>query len=369
MEHLPANDILLVLYQMLTESRGDPNAINLTDINAQHGTPSKGLMQVIGPTFARWHWPGTSFNIYDPLANIAAALNYASHGRGIGTGPGQLGSGHGYAEGGLVPGYASGGVAGPGAAYLRAWRTKHGGGYAAAWGPISVNQQIAAMTAAQHAAQVLSGASGLTGKQHAHYKAVAVGDARRLAVLHRELGIERQWRGQLGSSDTQLASFIAAAGHNPALAKNVTGWKTQIGRQKATIAGISKMLGYSDAQRAAIIKANPPAQTGVLAQHSYGGDVANNLGTVLAAALGPFTGAARGGLVSYDRGGWLKPGATMAWNGTGRPEQVVPARGGGGQAAKLELEITGGDQELVTLLRKIVKVKGGGDVQRALGAH
>ncbi len=39
------------LYQMKTESNGNPNAINNWDINAKNGTPSKGLMQVIDPTF------------------------------------------------------------------------------------------------------------------------------------------------------------------------------------------------------------------------------------------------------------------------------------------------------------------------------
>lgn len=35
-----------LLYQMQTESGGNPHAINLWDINAKRGTPSKGLMQV-----------------------------------------------------------------------------------------------------------------------------------------------------------------------------------------------------------------------------------------------------------------------------------------------------------------------------------
>jgi hypothetical protein len=92
-----------VLYQMQTESGGNPNAINNWDINAQQGDPSRGLMQVIGGTFAAYHVPGTSSNIYDPLANIAAALNYAMHNRGFGSGPGQVGSGHGYDDGGWWP--------------------------------------------------------------------------------------------------------------------------------------------------------------------------------------------------------------------------------------------------------------------------
>jgi len=89
-----------VLYQMQTESGGNANAINLWDINAKRGDPSKGLMQVIGSTFAAYHVPGTSWNIYDPLANIAAAINYARH--VYGPGLGALGSGHGYADGGPV---------------------------------------------------------------------------------------------------------------------------------------------------------------------------------------------------------------------------------------------------------------------------
>ncbi|CAM5710804.1 transglycosylase SLT domain-containing protein [Streptomyces hirsutus] len=63
---------------IIRESSGDPKAINLWDINAQNGIPSKGLLQVIPPTFAAYHVPGTSKNIYDPVANITAACNYAA---------------------------------------------------------------------------------------------------------------------------------------------------------------------------------------------------------------------------------------------------------------------------------------------------
>ncbi|MGW0182066.1 transglycosylase SLT domain-containing protein [Nocardia sp. NPDC003345] len=63
----------------MRESGGDPHAINLWDSNAAAGIPSKGLMQVIDPTFAAYHVEGTSWDIYDPIANIAAACNYAAH--------------------------------------------------------------------------------------------------------------------------------------------------------------------------------------------------------------------------------------------------------------------------------------------------
>ena len=63
---------------VIRESSGNPNAINNWDSNAVAGTPSKGLLQVIDPTFAAYHVAGTSFDPYDPVANITAACNYAA---------------------------------------------------------------------------------------------------------------------------------------------------------------------------------------------------------------------------------------------------------------------------------------------------
>ncbi|MFD4370343.1 transglycosylase SLT domain-containing protein [Streptomyces sp. NPDC058486] len=63
---------------IMRESSGNPRAINLWDSNAVKGTPSKGLLQVIDPTFAAYHVPGTSLDPYDPVANITAASNYAA---------------------------------------------------------------------------------------------------------------------------------------------------------------------------------------------------------------------------------------------------------------------------------------------------
>ncbi|MGC9498309.1 transglycosylase SLT domain-containing protein [Streptomyces sp. WG7] len=63
---------------IMRESSGNPYAINNWDINAINGTPSKGLLQVIAPTFEAYHVPGTSWDPYDPVANITAACNYAA---------------------------------------------------------------------------------------------------------------------------------------------------------------------------------------------------------------------------------------------------------------------------------------------------
>lgn len=64
---------------VMRESSGNPYAINLWDSNAAAGIPSKGLLQVIDPTFRTYHVDGTSWDIYDPVANITAACNYATH--------------------------------------------------------------------------------------------------------------------------------------------------------------------------------------------------------------------------------------------------------------------------------------------------
>ncbi|MFF9458251.1 MULTISPECIES: transglycosylase SLT domain-containing protein [Streptomyces] len=63
---------------IMRESSGNPLAINNWDINAINGTPSKGLLQVIDPTFRAYHVAGTSWDSYDPVANITAACNYAA---------------------------------------------------------------------------------------------------------------------------------------------------------------------------------------------------------------------------------------------------------------------------------------------------
>lgn len=66
-----------LLRRMNQESGGNPRAINLTDSNARRGTPSKGLMQVIDPTFRTYRDKNLSTDIYDPMANIVASINYA----------------------------------------------------------------------------------------------------------------------------------------------------------------------------------------------------------------------------------------------------------------------------------------------------
>lgn len=90
---------------IMRESGGNPRAINLTDINAQRGDPSRGLMQTIGSTFNAYRDPHLSSDIYDPVSNIVAGIRYieAVYGtifnvqQAVGATP------HGYAGGGIVP--------------------------------------------------------------------------------------------------------------------------------------------------------------------------------------------------------------------------------------------------------------------------
>lgn len=77
-KHIPGS-YAGILRNIKRESGGNPRAVNNWDSNARAGTPSKGLLQVIDPTFRRFHVAGTAWDIFDPVANIAAACNYAAH--------------------------------------------------------------------------------------------------------------------------------------------------------------------------------------------------------------------------------------------------------------------------------------------------
>lgn len=92
------SNLTRLLYQMQTESGGNPRAINNWDINAKNGTPSKGLMQVIDPTFKTWAMPPYDKDIYDPLSNMLASIRYAVATYGS---LAKAYSGHGYADGGF----------------------------------------------------------------------------------------------------------------------------------------------------------------------------------------------------------------------------------------------------------------------------
>jgi hypothetical protein len=72
-DKMSPSDIRAIIHH---ESAGDPRAINNWDSNAAKGTPSKGLMQTIDPTFQTWSLPGHR-DIWNPVDNIVAAVRYS----------------------------------------------------------------------------------------------------------------------------------------------------------------------------------------------------------------------------------------------------------------------------------------------------
>jgi hypothetical protein len=99
-----------MMLQIRTESSGDPNAQNNTDINAQRGTPSMGLLQTILPTFIN-SLRGTPFadliprGPKDPWANMIASILYGNSRYGS---LDRAYRGVAYAKGGIVPDFGGG---------------------------------------------------------------------------------------------------------------------------------------------------------------------------------------------------------------------------------------------------------------------
>lgn len=105
--HFPANFAAGIFQQIMTESGGNPGAVQhgYVDVNTG-GNEARGIMQVIPPTFAANALPGHG-NIMNPVDNIIAGSNYAMKKYGPGWfAPGPRHS-HGYDVGGVLPQGAS----------------------------------------------------------------------------------------------------------------------------------------------------------------------------------------------------------------------------------------------------------------------
>jgi soluble lytic murein transglycosylase-like protein len=71
---------------IMSESGGNPRAINTWDSNARRGTPSQGLMQTIPSTFRAYVHPSLAGrSITDPVANITAGVRYMIANYGMST--------------------------------------------------------------------------------------------------------------------------------------------------------------------------------------------------------------------------------------------------------------------------------------------
>ena len=175
--HLPLSLTANWLRQIQTEWGGNLNSDDTTDINAQLGHPSVGLLELIPATFAAYAGPylhtpplvnrGGGPVSEDPMAQIYAAIHYANavyHGAAMDQ---IIGRGHGYDQGGLLPPGVSVAVDATGKPEMV---TPMGGG----GGPVSeaTGQAICARldrlislasTAPATYAQALSGVAGLRG--------------------------------------------------------------------------------------------------------------------------------------------------------------------------------------------------------------
>ncbi len=112
------------------ESGWNAGAVNDWDSNAKNGTPSKGLAQTIQTTFDAHHQAGTSNNIFDPVANVSAAVNYIKSRYGDIANVQQANANmapQGYAEGtrNAKPGWALVGERGPEAVKFRGGEEVH----------------------------------------------------------------------------------------------------------------------------------------------------------------------------------------------------------------------------------------------------
>jgi hypothetical protein len=65
-------------WRSLAINLSDSNAVGSSSLAADHYPSgcSRGLMQTVPGTFGAYHQYNTSYNIYDPVANITAAMNY-----------------------------------------------------------------------------------------------------------------------------------------------------------------------------------------------------------------------------------------------------------------------------------------------------
>lgn len=98
--NISEGQVAKLLRQINTESGGNPTVKQgISDINSREGHPAQGLLQFIPSTFKTWALKGRT-NILNGSDQIAAAINALNHG-GEG-GWGNIGNGHGWANGGIV---------------------------------------------------------------------------------------------------------------------------------------------------------------------------------------------------------------------------------------------------------------------------
>jgi hypothetical protein len=316
---LPASLLSDVEYQMQTESGGNEAAINLWDSNAAAGHPSKGLMQVIQPTFDEYHVAGTSTNIYNPLANIAAALNYAKHNKGFGSGAGQVGSGHGYAKGGTVTPFA--------AAVTQAISGAPKGGWL---------HDVSTLKSGLSSIGVDLGIKGLTAADKKKLKGEQSSEENQLLLAQATTKMLQTQSGTLTKADPGIQKQINALSKLSPLSasekKALATLKAALARNKKRITAITNALKGKPVAKAAAAASASTASSSASSSSSSGSSAASS-----ASAATPDPGAwvgalpsapgASGLLQALSGGDFAQPGPAAGWlpGGTGSDTTATAA--------------------------------------------
>jgi hypothetical protein len=214
---------------------------------------------------------------------------------------------------GSIPGFGAGGVVGKVAMAETAI-----GSADATWAALAATAFAQAAVKAQQTAL-----SGFLGAGSANY---AADIATVLSAMGLPLSLTANWLRQI---QTESGGNLNAV--------NLTDSNAQAGHPSV---GLLQLIpGTFHAYAGPYVNTPPLVNFG-------GGTVSENpMAQIYAAihyAAARYGGAAMAGVIGqghgYDQGGWLKPGLTLAYNGTGRPEQVIPPGGRGGGTVHVHLE-------------------------------
>jgi TP901 family phage tail tape measure protein len=215
------------------ESGGSPNATNTTDINAQQGDPSRGLMQTIGTTFESNRDPSLPDNIFDPVANIVAGIKYIEGRYGVTKDGANLSANVQQADSMRAPmGYATGGV-------VPSTKTK------AAPDPTAINRAIAWVQSLDGQPYNAQGWLDCSGLVSGVYDELLAKPLQRMFTTVSDFTAMGFVRGSGGVMDIGVTPKPGQAGH---MAATLGGHKIESGGPHDNIAIDGPAIGADDSQ-------------------------------------------------------------------------------------------------------------------------